>query len=130
MSSRIKALRLLFLAALFSAGFPVIAYAVTTVGSLLTALLNLAVTIIPILISLAVLTFFWGLVKFINHAGDEKSLEEGKQLMIWGMVALFIMVALWGIIGFFQTQLGLGGGPAVTLGVLPAQPSTIPPPPS
>ena len=66
-------------------------------------------TLIPIMMGLAVLVFFWGLVKYIASASDEAAKESGKTLMIWGMVALFVMVALWSILGFVQAQLGLTG---------------------
>ncbi len=74
-------------------------------------------TLIPIMMALAVLVFFWGLVKYIANASDEAAKESGKTLMIWGMVALFVMVALWGILGWVQAQLGLSGN--VTTGSVP-----------
>jgi len=55
----------------------------------------------------ALLVFLWGLAKFIFKSGDEKSHEEGMNLMKWGIVALFVMVSVWGIIGFMQNALGL-----------------------
>ena len=62
-----------------------------------------------LLMSLAVLVFFWGLVKFIFRVGgDEKALTEGKSLMIWGIIALFVMVSIWGIISFFYNDIGFG----------------------
>lgn len=64
---------------------------------------------IPMLLSLAILVFFWGLVKYIANASDEAAKESGKTLMIWGMVAIFVMVAFWGIIGFVQESTGLSG---------------------
>lgn len=101
-----------------------------TLGSMINAVTNVFKRFIPILLSLAVLVFFWGLVKFINHADDEKELEDGKQLMIWGMISLFVMIALWSIIGWIQSNLGLDD--ATSLGTLSAMPSAIPdttPPP-
>lgn len=65
--------------------------------------------LIPLLLSLAVLVFFWGLVKYIANASDEAAKESGKTLMIWGMIAIFVMVAFWGIIGYVQNSLGLSG---------------------
>jgi cobalamin biosynthesis protein CobD/CbiB len=53
--------------------------------------------------------FFGGLVKYIANASDEGAKDSGKTLMIWGMIALFVMVAFWGIIGYFQSSLGLTG---------------------
>ena len=54
---------------------PLVTYA-ATLSTLLDGMSSVVITIIPILISLAVLIFFWGLVKFINHAGDEKNLKK------------------------------------------------------
>ena len=105
---------------------PAIAFA-ATFDSLLDGLISVAKTIIPVIMALAVLVFFWGIVKFINHAGDEKAVEEGKNIMLWGMVALFLMVALWGIIGYFQQQLNLNVSTA-SLGGLMEQDDRVPSP--
>ncbi|KND48849.1 MAG: hypothetical protein AB200_00230 [Parcubacteria bacterium C7867-005] len=56
---------------------------------------------------LALLYFFFGLAKFISKSGDEKSHSEGKNIMQWGLLALFVMMSVWGIIAFFQRDLGL-----------------------
>ena len=62
---------------------------------------------IPVISSLALLVFIWGLVKFISRVGgDEKAIIEGKKLMIWGLIALFIMISIWGILRFFYGSLG------------------------
>lgn len=86
----------------FAQGFAGVQTLVTGFGAIVAAL-------IPIVMGLAVLVFFWGLVKYISSTSDESSKLDGKNLMIWGMIALFVMVALWGILGWFQDQLGLEG---------------------
>lgn len=86
---------------------PVFAFAdITATIGLIQGIIDL---LIPLLMTLAVVAFFWGLVKYIANADDEAAKESGKTLMIWGMVAIFVMVAFWGIIGFFQESLGLSG---------------------
>lgn len=98
-------------------------------GGILTALdgfISFLLIIVPILLGLAVLVFFWGIVKFISHADDPKANEEGKQLIIWGLVTLFVMVAFWAILGWLQGEFGLNNGSY--LGNLPQQPDTIPTP--
>jgi len=58
--------------------------------------------------AIALLAFFWGLARFIFRVGgDEKAVSEGKTIMKWGLVALFVMISVWGIIQFFQQELGL-----------------------
>jgi hypothetical protein len=87
-------------------------------------LINIFVTLVPIIIAIAVVVFFWGIIKFIAHASDERERESGKQLIIWGMIALFVMVSLWSLVGFIQESLipSTGG----SLGDLPTVPDTIP----
>lgn len=65
--------------------------------------------LIGIVASCALLFFIWGLAKFILHvSGDEGAVEEGKRLMKWGLMALFVMVSIWGIVNFLVDASGLG----------------------
>lgn len=58
--------------------------------------------------AIALLVFFWGLVKFIfKVGGDEKAVTEGRKMMIWGIIALFVMMSVWGIVSLIQSELGL-----------------------
>jgi len=68
--------------------------------------------LIPILIALAFLVFVWGLITFILSSGDEAAKDEGKRRMIWGVIALFVIVSIWGIIGLLQTITSTDGGAA------------------
>jgi uncharacterized membrane protein len=63
---------------------------------------NLVATLIPILIALAFLVFVWGLISFILASGDEAAKEEGKRRMIWGVIALFVITAIWGILALLR----------------------------
>lgn len=96
---------------------PGLAYAqsLSNLETLLRSIGRLISLALPIVVAIALLAFFWGLVKFI-FAGEEAK-KEGQHLMIWGLVALFVMVSVWGIIGFFQRELNL---PSTT------SPGTIP----
>ncbi len=69
--------------------------------------INLATAITPVVASLALLVFFWGLVKFIRKAG-EGDIKEGRDLMIWGGLAIFVMVSVWGILRFLSGEFGFG----------------------
>ena len=61
-----------------------------------------------VVVGLALLGFFWGLARFIFRiGGDEKAVEEGKKIMIWGLIALFVMISVWGIVIFMQEALDL-----------------------
>lgn len=60
-----------------------------------------------IVFSLALIFFFWGMGQFILKAGDAKMREEGKQKMIWGVVVIFVMFSIFGIITFIGDELGI-----------------------
>lgn len=64
--------------------------------------------LIPLAFTLALLLFFWGMVKYIWSAGDK---EEGKKIMVWGVVALFVMSSIWGIVSFLQGEIWGDVGP-------------------
>ena len=95
---------------------PVLALAQTVGGTesaltgVITSVKNLINSIIPVLIGLAVVFFFWGLVTYIRASGDEKKREEGKSQMIWGIVAIAIMVSLFGLIAWLGNAVGVGQG--------------------
>lgn len=58
-------------------------------------------SIIPLIIGLAVLLFIWGVFKyFFFSSEDDKS--SGRNFMIWGIVALFVMVSVWGLVKLLQ----------------------------
>jgi hypothetical protein len=84
---------------------PAISFAQNDAEGVLERFGNLIDIVTPIVFSLALLFFFWGLATFILKSGEEKDL--GKQRMIWGLVALFVMFSVWGILRFAQESLGL-----------------------
>ncbi len=95
----------------FTILFPMIVLAAPSdFAGFISILLNLIALLIPVLIGLALLFFFWGLARFILKAGDVKAREDGKNIMIWGIVALFVMVSFWGLIAYAKRELEFGGG--------------------
>jgi len=63
--------------------------------------------LIPLVFTLALLFFFWGVAKYIWSEGQGK--EDGRKIMIWGVVALFVMTSVWGLVAFFQTEFNITG---------------------
>lgn len=78
--------------------------------TLVTDVRRLIELLFPIAVGLAVLFFIWGLAVFILRSGDEKSAEEGKRKMFWGVLALFVIVSIWGIVAFLGNILGVTQG--------------------
>ncbi len=66
-----------------------------------------------IVVGLAILALFWGLAKFIWKSG-ESDYVEGLNIIKYSILAIFIMVSIWSIVGFLQTGFGLE--PTTTIG--------------
>ena len=74
---------------------------------------------LPIVVGIALLAFFWGLVKFIFAAGDETAKDKGKRIMLWGLIALFVMVAVWGLVKFIANALEIDTGGTIEVPTVP-----------
>lgn len=59
--------------------------------------------------ALALLYFILGVTKYIYHSGDAEKRSEGYQMMIYGIIALFVMVSVWALVGVLSNTF-LGGG--------------------
>jgi hypothetical protein len=65
-------------------------------------------SVIPVLFGLSLAYFFWGVAQFILHdAGNEKTRDDGKKKIMWGVVALFVFVSIYGIIKFVGDAIGI-----------------------
>ncbi|MBU1159959.1 MAG: hypothetical protein ABIJ28_01555 [Patescibacteria group bacterium] len=54
--------------------------------------------IIGLMIGLGAVIFLYGVVEFMANPDNQEKKENGKRHMIWGIVGLFIMTAVFGII--------------------------------
>jgi hypothetical protein len=64
--------------------------------------------LIPLAFSLCLLYFFWGVAKYIKSgAGSEKDAKEGRSIITWGVIGMFIVFSIWGIITFIRNELGV-----------------------
>ncbi len=55
-------------------------------------------SLIPLLIGIAVLVFLWGVLKYVTAGADEKKRKEGASLVGYGVVAIFVMLSVWGLV--------------------------------
>ena len=62
-------------------------------------------SLIPLLIAVALVAFFWGLVRYVISGGEDHA--QGRNIMIAGLIALFVMVSVWGIIRLAQNTLSI-----------------------
>ena len=55
--------------------------------------------------------FVYGLVEFMWNL-NEGAQSNGKQHMLWGIVGMFVMVSVYGIVALISNTFGLGIDPA------------------
>jgi hypothetical protein len=79
----------------------------TTLFDLFAIVGSLANSAIPIVLTLGLVIFLWGLVRFMAASGNEQAIAEGKRLMVWGVITLFVMVSVWGLVAFITQITGV-----------------------
>lgn len=92
---------------------PVMALAATLVdvGNVVGQLVGLAT---PIVVALALLFFFYGLGMLILNSGEEAKRKNAISIMIYGIIALFVMVSIWGIVNVLQETFFVTGNESIT----------------
>ncbi len=65
--------------------------------------------VIPLLFTIAAVFFVWGVVKFfIIDAGEEAKRTQGKQFIIWGVLAMVVISSVWAIVNVLGGTFGIG----------------------
>jgi hypothetical protein len=101
-------------AAMFAPLMASAATAGASAQSIIGVIIGIVNTLIPFMLALALLAFFWGLVRYIWNSGDAEAQAAGKGIMIWGIIALFVMVAVWGLVGVVANTFNIGTGGSAT----------------
>lgn len=95
---------------------PVLAFAQNTTGTFdnaldsISAIRNIINNLIPLIIGIAVLVFIWGLVQYVTAGGDEEKRDAARGTIIWGIIIIFVMTAVWGFVRILGGTL-FGGQP-------------------
>jgi hypothetical protein len=71
------------------------------ISSFIMNVLNLTQRLVPTLIGLALALFLWGILRYL-FSKDGPSKKEARDFMMWGIVALFVMVSVWGLVRIVQ----------------------------
>ena len=93
---------------------PLFVSAQTTLFSLKDRILSWINQLIPIAFALALLLFFYGLGKFILNSGSSEAKAEGRNLMVWGVIAFFVMASLGGFVLFLQSTFNINNTDSIT----------------
>lgn len=61
--------------------------------------------LIPIAIGLEFILFIAGVIIYMTNGDNEAKRTEGNKFMMWGLVAIFITLSLWGLVAIIRNTL-------------------------
>jgi hypothetical protein len=64
-------------------------------------------SVIPLIFALATASFIWGVVQYVINNDDEGKKAKGRTFMIWGIIALTVMVSVWGLVSILGNTFGI-----------------------
>lgn len=68
--------------------------------------INLIDILVVLVFTLTFLVFMWGIIKgWIIGGGDTEGVENGKKILLTGVIALVIMSSVWGILHLLRSSL-------------------------
>lgn len=93
-------------------------------GTALVNLLSLAQQLVnqaaPLLVGVAIICLFGGLIYFLwKGRSDEGARKSSLTFMAMSVLAIFVMVSIWGLIGFLGSAVGVGQGGKVPVPQIP-----------
>ena len=62
--------------------------------------------VVPILITLAVIYFVWGVITYVI-ADDEEAKSKGRDRIIFGLIGLAVIIAVWGLVFLLTRTFGV-----------------------
>jgi uncharacterized membrane protein YidH (DUF202 family) len=76
-------------------------------GDLLNAIYRHIVNpVVAFVFALATLLFIIGVIQFLANNGNESKQTDGKKHMLWGLIGMFIMVSVFGLMQLIISTLG------------------------
>lgn len=82
------------------------------VTTILTQVLTVLNIIVPIVLGLLVIYFIYGLIKYVT-AKDDEAKKEGRSIMIYGIIGIFVAASIWGLVALIATFTGVGQGGSI-----------------
>lgn len=62
---------------------------------------------VPVLIAFALIVFIWGVIKYISSGDSEEKRAAARNTIIYGVIGLFAIVAVWGLVEVIRATFGL-----------------------
>ena len=67
-------------------------------------------TAVPIFFTLALIVFIWGVIKYVLAGGDTEKKKQGMSLIMYGIIGLFAIFAVWGLVKVIANTFSIDTG--------------------
>ena len=90
---------------------PVVAYgadvaAPTDFKGVVGILVGLIKLVVVVVFALTFIAVVWGIIKgWILNSGEAEGVEEGKKIVLAGIIALVVMTSVWAILALFKSSI-------------------------
>ncbi|HRY30979.1 MAG TPA: hypothetical protein P5328_01135 [Candidatus Paceibacterota bacterium] len=84
-------------------------------ATLINRLITYSNKIVTVIIALSLFVFVYGLIAYIFNSDDENKRKESISYIIAGIIGLFVMTSVWGILQMLSNSFGFNFGiPQIT----------------
>ena len=77
-------------------------------GNILCTIGDILKLIVPVVVILGIVYFVWGVISYVI-AGDDEAKTKGRDRMIYGIIGLAVIVAIWGLVNILINTFNLKG---------------------
>ena len=75
---------------------------------------DILTAIIPFLIALGIVYFVWGVISYVI-GNDEEAKKKGRDRMIYGIIGLVVIIAVWGIVRWVTSTFDVDNTGTITI---------------
>lgn len=79
-----------------------------TFASILGRLSGVFNMISVLIVALGVVSFLYGLLMYMVNSGDVAKREESRKYIVYGVIGLFVMTSMWGLVYLLTSFIGEG----------------------
>lgn len=80
-----------------------------TIEGVISKVKDVLLQVVSLLIVVGTIVFMWGIIRYVSAGDDETKVEEGRRLIIFGLIGLAVMVSVWGLVKLIADTFGVGG---------------------
>ncbi len=76
-----------------------------TLFTLFESAITLMSSLVYLIVAMALFGFMYGVVRYLLSGGNEQVRKESREFMIYGILILFVMTSLWGLVYLLRSTI-------------------------